>query len=220
MIEARWADVNDYLSNLREKWDESKMCETKKRFDYHFRKWLSNFCPLSPLFPLSPFCPPLSPTTPITPYNPPNIFRAPPFPPRVFSASAGVICASTRVDGAGCAMIVQKWINNSYAKLQAGYFHLQPSISKATLLASMADRRRELTWGLDWWMGYDYSRHGGLTSFCCWLNMYKCCIYVWEADYRLKATDKQEQFSLLVKNIEVFSLRLFPVEWYELNEIS
>ena len=44
----------------------------------------------------------------ITPYNPPNIFRAPPFPPRVFSASAGVICASARVDGAGCATIVQK----------------------------------------------------------------------------------------------------------------
>ena len=48
------------------------LIETKKRFDYHFRKWLSNFCPLSPLFPLPPFCPPLSPTTPITPYNPPN----------------------------------------------------------------------------------------------------------------------------------------------------
>lgn len=84
------------------------LIETKKRFDYHFRKWLSNFCPLSPLFPLPPFCPPLSPTTPITPYNPPNIFRAPPFPPRVFSASAGVICAGARVDGAGCAAIVQK----------------------------------------------------------------------------------------------------------------
>lgn len=47
-----------------------------------------------PIFP--PFLPPLSPTTPITPYNPPNIFRAPPFPPRVFSASAGVICAGAR----------------------------------------------------------------------------------------------------------------------------
>ena len=43
-----------------------------------------------------------------TPYNPPNIFRAPPFPPRVFSASAGVICAGARVDGAGCATMVQK----------------------------------------------------------------------------------------------------------------
>lgn len=141
MIAARWADASDYSSNHRADWDESKVCETKKRFDYHFRKWLSNFCPLSPLFPLSPFCPPLSPTTPITPYNPPNIFRAPPFPPRVFSASAGVICASTRVDGAGCAMIVQKWINNSYAKLRAGSF----PISKVTPLASRADRRRELT---------------------------------------------------------------------------
>lgn len=107
------------------------LIETKKRLDYRFRKWLSNFCPLSPLFPLSPFCPPLSPTTPITPYNPPNIFRAPPFPPRVFSASAGVICASARVDGAGCATIVQKWINNSYAKLKTGSFPLQPSISKS-----------------------------------------------------------------------------------------
>ena len=43
-----------------------------------------------------------------TPYNPPNIFRAPPFPPRVFSASAGVICAGARVDGTGCTTIVQK----------------------------------------------------------------------------------------------------------------
>lgn len=108
MIAARWANANDYLSNRMADRNEIKMCETEKRFDYHFRKGLSNFCPLSPLFPLSPFCPPLSPTTPITPYNPPNIFRAPPFPPRVFSASAGVICASARVDGAGCAMIVQK----------------------------------------------------------------------------------------------------------------
>lgn len=107
------------------------LIEMKKRFDYYFQKCLSNFCPLSPLFPLPPFCPPLSPTTPITPYNPPNIFRAPPFPPRVFSASAGVICASARVDGAGCAKIVQKWINNSYTKLQTGSFPLQPSISKS-----------------------------------------------------------------------------------------
>lgn len=90
-------------------------------------KFLSPF----PLVSSSPLLPPLSPTTPITPYNPPNIFHAPPFPPRVFSASAGVICASARVDGAGCAMIVQKWINNSYAKLQTGSFPLQPSISKS-----------------------------------------------------------------------------------------
>lgn len=131
MIAARWADASSYSSNRRADWDESKMYETKKRFDYRFQKWLSNFCPLSPLFPLSPFCPPLSPTTPITLYNLPNIFRAPPFPPRVFSASASVICASARVDGAGCATIVQKWINNSYAKLQAGSFPLQPSISKS-----------------------------------------------------------------------------------------
>lgn len=101
MIAARWADAATICQI-------AGLIETKKRFDYHFRKGLSNFCPLSPLFPLPPFCPPLSPTTPITPYNPPNIFRAPPFPPRVFSASAGVICASARVDGAGCAMIVQK----------------------------------------------------------------------------------------------------------------
>lgn len=132
------------------------LVETKKRFEYHFRKWLSNFCPLSPLFLLSPFCPPLSPTTPITTYNPPNIFRAPPFPPRVFSASAGVICASARVDGAGCAMIVQKWINNSYAKLQTGSFSLQPSIFKTAPLASRADRGQELALGSDFWMVYDY----------------------------------------------------------------
>lgn len=171
MIVARWAGTNDYSSNRRADWNESKMCETKKRFDYHFLKRLSNFCPLSPLFPLPPFCPPLSPTTPITPYNPPNIFRAPPFPPRVFSASAGVICASARVDGAGCATIVQKWINNSYAKLQAGSFPLQPSISKTIPLASRADRKWELAWCSDWWMVCDYSRHGELTSFCSWLNM-------------------------------------------------
>lgn len=139
-----------WLRRKQDVWD-------KKRFNYHFRKWLSNFCPLSPLFPLPPFCPPLSPTTPITPYNPPNIFRAPPFPLRVFSASAGVICVGARVDGAGCATIVQKWINNCYAKLQAGSFPLQPSISKAIPLASRADRRKELAWGSGWWMVYDYS---------------------------------------------------------------
>ena len=185
MITTRWAYANDYLSNCRADWYE-------KRFDYHFRKWLSIFCPLSPLFPLSPFCPPLSPTTPLTPYNPPNIFRAPPFPPRVFSASAGVICASARVDGAGCAKIVQKWINNSYAKLQTGSFSLQPSISKAIPLASRADRRREPVRCSDWWMVYDYSRHGELTSFCSWLNMYKCCITVWAVDWKSKATDQSD----------------------------
>lgn len=167
MIVAGWADANDYLSNHKADWDKSKMCETQKRFNYHFLNGLSNFCPLSPLFPLSPFCPPLSPTTPITPYNPPNIFRAPPFPPRVFSASAGVICASARVDGAGCATIVQKWINNSYAKLKAVSF----PISKAIPLASRADRRRELALGSSWWMDWDCSRNGELTLFCSRLNM-------------------------------------------------
>ena len=83
MIAAIWTDANDYLSNRRADWDESKMCETKKHFDNHFRKWLSNFCPLSPLFPLPPFCPPLSPTTPITPYNPPN---SPPQTNKLFEA--------------------------------------------------------------------------------------------------------------------------------------
>lgn len=144
-------------------WDE-------KLFDYHFRKWLSNFCPLSPLFPLPPFCPPLSPTTPITLYNPPSIFHAPPFPPRVFSASAGVICASARVDGAGCATIVQKWINNSYAKLKTDSFPLQPSTSKATPLSSRVDRRRELAWGSDWWMVCDYSTWR--IDFILWLVEY------------------------------------------------
>lgn len=108
MIAARCADAATIcpIAGLIE--TKSRYVRRKKHFDYHFWKWRSNFCPLSPLFPLSPFCPPLSPTTPITPYNPPNIFRAPPFPPRVFSASAGVICAGVRVDGAGCATIVQK----------------------------------------------------------------------------------------------------------------
>lgn len=157
------------------------LIETKKRFDYHFRKWLSNFCPLSPLFPLPPFCPPLSPTTPITPYNPPNIFRAPPFPLRVFSASAGVICASARVDGAGCATIVQKWINNGYAKLQAGSFPLQPSISKATPLASRANRRRELAWGSDWWMVCDYStwRIDFISQSAWYVKMLHDCMSTW-----------------------------------------
>ena len=110
MIAARWADANDYLSNRRTDWDEKTLRLSLSEMAF---KFLSPF-PLVSSFPLLP---PLSPTTPITPYNPPNIFRAPPFPPRVFSASAGVICASARVDGAGCATIVQKWINNSYAKL-------------------------------------------------------------------------------------------------------
>ena len=50
--------------------------------------------------------------------------------------------------------------------------------------------------------------------------MYECCITVWEADYRLKATDWQEQVVLLVKDIEVFNLRLFLVEYYGLIKIS
>lgn len=66
MIAARWANANDYSSNRRADWDESKVCETKKRFDYHFRKWASNFCPLSPLFPLPPFVP-LFPLQPLLP---------------------------------------------------------------------------------------------------------------------------------------------------------
>lgn len=66
MITAGWANANDYLSNRMADWDESKMWETKKRFDYHFRKWLSNFCPLSPLFPLPPFVP-LFPLQPLLP---------------------------------------------------------------------------------------------------------------------------------------------------------
>ena len=93
------------------------LIETKNASTITFGNGFQIFVPFPPCFLFPPFCPPLSPTTPITPYNPPNIFRAPPFPPRVFSASAGVICASARVDGAGCATIVQKWINNSYAKL-------------------------------------------------------------------------------------------------------
>nr|DAQ70313.1 MAG TPA: hypothetical protein [Caudoviricetes sp.] len=42
------------------------LIETKKRFDYYFRKWLSNFCPLSPFVPF----PPLSPSFPYNPYYP------------------------------------------------------------------------------------------------------------------------------------------------------
>lgn len=67
MIAAGCEDASDYPSNRMADRDESKMCETKKHFDYHFRKWLSNFCPLSPLFPLPPF---LSPSFPYNPYYP------------------------------------------------------------------------------------------------------------------------------------------------------
>nr|DAT54817.1 MAG TPA: hypothetical protein [Caudoviricetes sp.] len=58
-----------------------------------------------------------------------------------------------------------------------GSFPLQPSISKsytvsqAIPLASIVNRRQELARGSDWWMGYDYSRDGELTSFCSWLDM-------------------------------------------------
>ena len=98
--------------------------------------------------------------------------------------------------------------------------HYNPLSPKARPLASRADRRQGLVWGLNLWMVCDYSRDGELTSFCGRLNMYKCCITVWAVDYKLKATYQQEQFALLAKNIEVFSLRLFPVECYGLNEMS
>lgn len=38
-------------------------------------------------------------------------------------------------------------------------------------------------------------------------------------DYRLKATGQQEQFALLLKDIEVFNLQLFLAEYYELIRI-
>nr|DAE71795.1 MAG TPA: hypothetical protein [Caudoviricetes sp.] len=94
--------------NLRKNRLIAGLIETKNASSVTFENGFQIFVPFPPCFLFPPFCPPLSPTTPITPYNPPNIFRAPPFPPRVFSASAGVICASAHVDGAGCAMIVQK----------------------------------------------------------------------------------------------------------------
>nr|DAU19837.1 MAG TPA: hypothetical protein [Caudoviricetes sp.] len=42
---------------------------------------------------------------------------------------------------------------------------------------------------------------------------------MWAVDYRLKATDQQEQSALLVKNIEILDERLFLVQCYELIEI-
>lgn len=86
---------------------------------------------------LPPFLPSLSPTTPITPYNPPNsplkqinCLR----PPRKNSATT----------------------ENDNKMFSKGSFPLQPSISKATPLANRAGRKRELAWGSDWWMVYDY----------------------------------------------------------------
>lgn len=115
------------------------------------------FPPFVPLFPLQPLLPPIIPlTSSVLPLSLP-----------VCLARPRALYAQARVDGAGCATIVQKWINNSYAKLKTGSFpHL-----KTTLLTSRAERRRELAWGLDWWMVYDYFRHGGLTSVYSWLNM-------------------------------------------------
>nr|DAG62342.1 MAG TPA: hypothetical protein [Caudoviricetes sp.] len=46
-----------------------------------------------------------------------------------------------------------------------------PLSPKAIPLASIVNRRQELARGSDWWMGYDYSIHGELTSFCSRLDM-------------------------------------------------
>lgn len=126
------------------------LIETKNASTITLGNVFQIFVPFPPCFLFPPFCPPLSPTTPITPYNPPNIFRAPPFPPRVFSASAGVICASARVDGAGRATIVQKWINNSYTKLKTGSFSLQPSISKSYTVSQQS--RPQVRTGVRFWL--------------------------------------------------------------------
>lgn len=151
MIAARWADANGYSSNRRAKQDESKewlrlpercVCMQMDAHD----AFASN---------LPPFLPPLSPTTPITPYNPPN------------SPLKQINCLRPpRQNGATTATT-----ENKNQMLWKGSFPLQPSISKATPLASRADRRRELAWGSDWWMVCDYFRHGKLASFCGWLNM-------------------------------------------------
>lgn len=103
-----------------------------------------------------------------------------------------------------------------FAMVLSPYNPLSP---KAIPLVSRTDRRREVAVGSDWWIVCDYSKDGELASFCSRLNMYKCCIAVLGVDYGLKATDWQEQSVLLVKNIEVFSLRLFLVERYGLIEI-
>lgn len=68
MIAARWANANDYSSNRRAKWDESK------RWLRLSAKcvWMQMDAHDAFAFNLPPFLPPLSPTTPITPYNPPN----------------------------------------------------------------------------------------------------------------------------------------------------
>lgn len=153
MIAARWADDRDCSSNCKAKWDESK-------------EWLrlSAWCVCMQMDAhdafacnLPPFLPPLSPTTPITPYNPPN------------SPLKQINCLRPHAK----MMRQLKATTRCFAKVLSPYNPLSP---KATLLASRADRRRELTWDSDWWMVCDYSRYGELTSFCSRLDMYKCCI--------------------------------------------
>lgn len=82
---------------------------------------------------LPPFLPPLSPTTPITPYNPPN---SPPQTNKLFEAP--------RQNGATTG--------NNNQMLCKGSFPPQPSISKATPLASRADRDRHLSSGSISWI--------------------------------------------------------------------
>ena len=120
MIAAGWADANDYLSNHKADWDESKICETKKRFDYHFRRGFQIFVPFPPCFLFPPFVP-LFPLQPLLPPIIPLTSSVLPLSLPVCLARPRALYAQARVDGAGCATIVQKWINNSYAKLKAGF---------------------------------------------------------------------------------------------------
>lgn len=77
------------------------------------------FPPFVPLFPLQPLLPPIIPlTSSVLPLSLP-----------VCLARPRALYTQARVDGAGCATMVQKWINSSYAKFQTGSFSLQPSIS-------------------------------------------------------------------------------------------
>lgn len=149
MIATRWADANGYLSNRRADWDEKTLRLSLSEMTFKFLSpfpLVSSSPPFVPLFPLQPLLPPIIPlTSSVLPLSLP-----------VCLARPRALYARARVDGAGCATIVQKWINNSYAKLQT--VPLQPSISRTTPLASRADRRRELAWCSGWWMVYDYSK--------------------------------------------------------------
>lgn len=132
---------------------------------------------------LPPFLPPLSPTTPITPYNPPN------------SPLKQINCLRPpRQNGATTAT------TECFAKVLSPYNPLSP---KVIPLASRADRRWELAWGLDWWMVCDYFtwRIDFILLSVEYVGMLHNCMGGWlqiESDWPVG------WFYWIVKSIEVF----------------